>query len=327
MIKCLFLFIPLLFFCQKTAEIPTLGSLRDNSNTFSKITVLDQREDKNIGTVNFKNKEYQFVFKNNDVEKYLTEWFNKSNTTNGASEVVVLLEELKIVNEPVDEKNNFAVKFKASSFLEKNGDYLFLNRINSITGPGEYPQNIPGISFRVSDLFKFLLKNSYTASPSNIVLTKEDLKSYDLKITADLPAIKASSLADGLYKTSESFFSQTPSQGYEIIRNNSGEVTKFKSSRETLPSFKIFAFVENGKAQLYTAGGFFDLEKDDNGFYITTNEATLFPAQMNPTYGMFGLIGAGIGAIDTHAKNKKAQKGDTYKIYIDALTGKYILGK
>jgi len=42
---------------------------------------------------------------------------------------------------------------------------------------------------------------------------------------------------------------------------------------------------------------------------------------------MFGLIGAGIGAIDTHAKNKKAQKQDTYKIYIDALTGKYILRK
>ncbi len=78
---------------------------------------------------------------------------------------------------------------------------------------------------------------------------------------------------------------------------------------------------------LNAGAGFIELEKDENGYYVTSNEGILNPVQMNSTYGMFGLVGAGIGAIETRAKNKGTRKLPTSKVYIDPLSGNYIYGK
>ena len=76
------------------------------------------------------------------------------------------------------------------------------------------------------------------------------------------------------------------------------------------------------------------MEKDNRGYYIMSNHASLFPAKTSPTYGiMFGLAGGLIGGliggtIDAVRDNNKAKKGqakEKSKYYIDHLTGYYML--
>lgn len=331
MLKYLFLlFLPVFVFSQKTQEILLMGTIKDKSNTTMSLSVIDLRESKELGTTGFKGKNVQFIFPKNDVEGFFNEWFSKFNKDpKGTNKMVLVLEKLQFENKPTEDgKNHFTADFRASTFLEKDGQYFFLSRVNNLYKPyQDYPENPIGIALTVTQVFQSLLNQSYTKTPSTLALSKQSLSEYETLLVSNLAANKNPELASGIYSAFESFFSQSPLVGYELIRNSNNEVTKAKKNEETIPLHKIFAYVEGNKAYLNTAGGFLELEKDENGFFITSNEGTLNPAQMNSTYGMFGLIGAGIGAIETSAKNKAARKAPTSKIYIDALSGKYVYGK
>lgn len=330
MIKYLFLLLPLFAFSQKTQEIYLMGSIKDKSNTTKNVSLIDLRESKDLGTVNFKGKEIQFIFPKNDAEIFFNEWFAKFNKEpKGSNNIVLVLEKLHFANNPTEDgKNHFTADFRASTFLEKEGQYFFLSRVKNIYTPRQdFPENPTGIALTVTQLFQSLLNQSYTKTPSILALSKDSLSDYESLLVPTLAANKNTELAPGIYSDFESFFSQSPLSGYELVRNSDNEVKSAKKGEETIPSYKIFAYVEGNKAHLNTAGGFLELEKDEIGFFVTSNEGTLNPAQMNSTYGMFGLIGAGIGAIETSAKNKAARKLPTSKIYIDPLSGKYIYGK
>lgn len=330
MFKYLLLLFPLFVFCQKTQEIPLMGTIKDKSNSTMSLKVIDLRESKDLGTTSFKGKDVQFVFPTNNAESFFNEWFLKFNKNpNGANKLVLVLEKLQFANNPTEDgKNHFTADFRASTFQEKDGQYFFLSRVNNLYKPyQDYPENPIGISYTVTKVFQSLLNNSYTKTPSELAINPESLSDYETVLVPDLPANKNQELASGIYSDFESFFSQTPLMGYELVRNSGNQVTKAKKNDETVPAYKIFAYVEGNKAYLNTAGGFLELEKDEIGFFVTSNEGTLNPAQMNSTYGMFGLIGAGIGALETSAKNKATRKLPTSKIYIDPLSGRYIYGK
>ncbi|MEC5158390.1 hypothetical protein [Chryseobacterium sp. MP_3.2] len=330
MFRYLFLLLPLFAFSQKTQEIYVMGTIKDKSNTTKSVSFIDLRESKDLGTVTFKGKQVQFIFPKNDAEIFVNEWFLKYNKDpKGNNNIVLVLEKLHFANNPTeDEKNHFTADFRASTFLEKEGQYFFLSRVNNLYTPNQdFPENPMGIALTVTQLFQSLLNQSYTKTPSTLALSKESLSDYETFLVPSLAANKNPELASGIYSDFESFFSQSPLLGYELIRNANNEVKSAKKGEETIPSYKIFAYSDGNKAHLNTAGGFLELEKDDKGFFVTSNEGTLNPAQMNSTYGMFGLIGAGIGAIETSAKNKAARKLPTSKIYIDPLSGKYIYGK
>ena len=331
MFKYLFLlFLPVFTFSQKTQEIYLMGTIKDKSNTTKSISVIDLRDTKDLGTVTFKAKQVEFIFPKNDAEIFFNDWFAKFNKEpKGSNKIVLVLEKLQFANNPTqDGKNHFTADFRASTFSEKEGQYFFLSRVNNLYKPyQDYPENPTGIALTVTQIFQALLNKSYTKTPSIVALSKESLSDYETSLVPGLPAIKNTELAAGIYSDFESFFSQIPLLGYELIRNSNNELKSAKKGEETIPSYKIFAYVEGNKAYLNTAAGFLELEKDENGFFVTSNEGTLNPAQMNSSYAMFGLIGAGIGAIETSAKNKAARKLSTSKIYIDALSGRYIYGK
>lgn len=330
MIKYLFLLLPLFAFSQKTQEIYVMGTIKDKSNTTKNVSVLDLRESKDLGTVTFKGKPVEFIFPKNDAELFVSEWFAKFNKDpKGTNNIVLVLEKLLFANNLTEDgKNHFTADFRASTFLEKEGQYFFLSRVNNLYTPKQdFPENPTGIALTVTQLFQSLLNQSYNKTPSTLALSKESLSDYESFLIPSLAANKNAELASGIYSDFESFFSQSPLLGYELVRNSNNEVKSAKKGEETIPSYKMFAYVDGKKAHLNTAGGFLELEKDDKGFFVTSNEGTLNPAQMNSTYGMFGLIGAGIGAIETSAKNKSARKLPTSKIYIDPLSGKYIYGK
>lgn len=330
MLKYILLFVPLLVFSQKTQDVSALGSIKDNTKTISGIDVINQPESKDLGQIDFKNKKVVFLFANTSAENFFKEWFATYNKQpKGNNKIMLVLEKLKFSNNlTADEKNDVTADVRASTFLEKDGKYYFLKRINSVKRPlKDFPQNPQGISITVSLLFQSLIRDSYKQTPSSQGLSLAELSTYETILTPGLAAYKNTVLTDGIYTDYTSFFAQTPLSGYQLVKNSSNEVTKAKKGDETLSSNKIYAYVENNKAYLNTAGGFLDLEKDGDGYYVTSNEGTLNPAQMSSTYGMFGLVGAGIGAIQTSAKNKAARKEAVSKIYIDALTGNYIYGK
>jgi hypothetical protein len=316
-------------FSQKTQEVPILGLIKDGSKKVQNITVLDQRENKTLGTTDFKNKSVEFIFEKNNAEAFFKEWFTKFNKEpKGNNSLVIVLDKVFFKNDiSADGKNHLTVDIKASTFLVKNEQYFFLKRVNSSMKTLQgFPDNPEGIAVTASLAFQYLLKESYTQTPSSFAVSKDQLANYENVLISNLAAYKNQEVSNGIYTSYESFFSQTPLVGYELTRNSNNDVTKAKKGEVNLSSNKIFAYVENNKAYINTAGGFLELLKDDTGFYVVSNEGTLNPAQMNSTYGMFGLLGAGIGAIQTSAKNKSARKAPTSKIYIDPLNGKYIYG-
>ncbi len=328
MTKYLFLLFPLMVFSQKEVDLPTTGSLKDPSGKTKNLVVLDERSNPNLGTIQYKNQTLQFVTKEVSLKQFFEDWFKKNNKNpKGDQNIVLLIEDIEFLNEVEDDKNFLKADVRASTFVEKDGQYYFIRRINTTVTPGELPNSPLGISVAVPLEFASLMRASYLMSPSVKPITATQLKDYAAILSADLPVFQGNTLKDGVYKDYSSFFSQQPEVGYHLVRNNNNNVTKASNGQENIAGHKIYAYVENGVAYKNTAGGFMEMKKDTGGFYVISNRGTLAPVQMDSTYGMFGLVGAGIGAIATNAKNKKLQQAEKYNIYIDPLSGGYIYKK
>ncbi len=217
---------------------------------------------------------------------------------------------------------------KISTFIYKDGGYYFLDRIDKVININPNFSKYPvGLSNTISGYLTEFIKKSYKTDASAIRIDKKNLANYDSVLSQSLPALQNEKVKDGVYLTAKSFFYQEPLEGYELIKNDKNEVLRAKNNDNKIPAYKMFGYTENGKSYLFTQGGFMEINKDDKGFYLYSNTGTLFPVQMDSTYGMFGLIGAGIGAIDANAKNKKAQKEEKYNIYLDSLTGEFLIEK
>ncbi|WP_333851311.1 hypothetical protein [Epilithonimonas sp.] len=328
-IKYFLLLFPVLFFSQKTVTIKLNESIRDNTKTVKSLSVIDNREDKEVGTITHKKETYRFEFPDNDAKKSIDNWFVSSNKNAvGTIDIVIFLENLKIFS---DEEQGAAVpkvEVMISSFISKDGGFYYLDRINKVVNISpNLPKSPFGLSLTVSNLLHEFIKNSYTTKPSDLKINENELPQYADIITKELPLFKSNQIKDGVYPDYKSFFDGKPLEGYELIKNSKGEVLRAKKGDEKIPAHKMFAYVENGKMYHHIFSGFLEMFKDDKGFYVFTNYGTLFPVQMDSTYGMFGLVGGIAGAIDANAKNKKLQKEEKYNIYIDPLTGDYIFKK
>lgn len=326
--KLLLLLIPAMMFSQKEVKLTSVGSIKDNTSKTKELIVIDQRVNKDLGTVTFKNQPVHFAFAESTAAEFFTNWYKKSNKTpKGSENLVLLLEDIEFRKETEDGKDFLKADLRASTFLEKGNQYYFVERLNATITPGELPNNAQGIALAVPLQLGYLIKNSYSATPSVKAISKEQLLNYASIMQSEMPAFTESALKDGVYIDHKSFFSQKPAEGYALVKNKEGMVTKARKGEETLAGWKIYAYVENGKVYKNTAGGFMEMKKDNAGYYVFSNRGTLSPVQMDSTYGMFGLIGAGIGAIAANEQNKKLQKAEKYKIYVDPLSGGFIYQK
>lgn len=328
--QIVFSFITILSFSQATEAIKFRGNItRFDDVTYKAFKVLDQRQDKSIGMIPFgENKEMKEVVFPTTPGNDFKAWFDRGNSLTGKNELVLILKRLKLSTGEIEgKKTHGKMDFSAQLFQKEGDKYKFLYKKDTVFAFQDKEvselmvKNIPTI-------FSIFIKKAYTLEPVQNAVTINDLSDYEVYTRNNYEAFKNEQLKDGIYLDFTSFFNQNAEQGnYVLEKNDKGEVTKAikveNGKKQRISSNKMFAYVENGKAYKKTMSGFIEINKNENGFYITANRGQIFPAQYNSTYGMFGLIGAVAGSIDQAAKQKKMKNEDKEEIYIDVLTGEY----
>ncbi|UWX59916.1 hypothetical protein N0B40_16035 [Chryseobacterium oranimense] len=330
LMQLLFTFAAIISFSQSKEAIKFKGNILNyTENTYKSFKVIDQREDKQIGTLPFgEQKEMKEVVFPTTPDNDFSTWYLKSNQTGASTEFVMVLKRLKLSTGDSDgKKTEGKIDFSAQTFA-KNGDkYRFLYKKDTVFT--FYDKEISELMVKnIPTIFSVFIKKSYSLNPVGNSVSFSELGDYGNYVNNNYAALKEGELKDGIYLDYISFFNQTPEPGsYTFELNNKGDITravKEENGKKTkIPAYKMFAYVEKGKARKMTFSGFLDLDKDEHGFYITANRGHLFPVQSNSTYGMFGLIGGIAGAIEQGARQKKMKNGDVGKVYIDSLTGEY----
>ncbi|MDC8105989.1 hypothetical protein ACNFU2_13955 [Chryseobacterium sp. PTM-20240506] len=324
------LFIAITVLSQGKEYIKFKGSIPNyGKETYKSLTVIDQREDKKIGILPFGNQkeEKEVVFLTSPGND-LGNWYKKGNDEGGSADLVLILKKLKLsVGETIGKNTSGSIDFSAQTFSKEGDQYRFLYKKDTVVTLNNKEiaellvKNVPNVFF---DLFM----RTYRKRPVGNAVSINELSDYESFVNNNYAVYKSDQLKDGIYLDHFSFFNQTPEPGnYLLERNEKGEVTKAlkeeNGKKNKIPAYKMFAYVENGKAYKKGLSGFLDLNRNEKGFYVVSNRGYLFPAASNNTLGMFGLIGGVADAIQQGAEQKKMKKGDKFEIYIDPLTGEY----
>lgn len=322
--KLLLTLLPVLGFAQEKIQMEFGRNFKDPSKTVKSIEVVDLRTDKGAPTINYKGDAYTFEFPQ-DFGTQAQAKFDKDNKTKGARDIVVLFEDFSVTEFNNGKKVVPLGHIRASAFEKKNGQYYYLHTLDKNIGTLEMqnamtPKYLP--AFLDIDVADFL-KTAYSKTPSAMALGQDQLSNYYNILSAGMPAFNQN-LKDGVYETNTAFFNQTPSEGYVLEKNKDGKVTRARKGDEKIPAYKIYAYVEGGKAYKNTFSGFLPMLKDDKGYYLYSNRGELEMIPANSTMGMFGLIGGIAAAVEQDAKQDKARKAEKKNIYVDPLTGSYI---
>ncbi|WP_223608355.1 hypothetical protein [Chryseobacterium sp. OSA05B] len=325
-----FIFVAIVAFAQTKEVIKFKGNILNYSeNPYAFFKVIDQREDKQIGTLPFgEKKEMKEVVFPSTPDADFSAWYLKSNQPGKLTDFVLVLKKLKLsTGESDGKKTEGKMDFSAQTFAKTGDKYQFLYKKDTVFT--FYDQEVSELMVKnIPAVFSAFIKKAYSLNPAGNKVPLSDLADYSTLVKTNYVALKGEPLKDGIYLDYISFFNQTPEPGnYVLESNNKGDITKAvkeeNGKKTKISAYKMFAYVEKGKARKSTFSGFMDLDQDENGFYVLGNRGHLFPVQSNSAYGMFGLIGGVAGAIEQGARQKKMKSGDVQKIYIDPLTGEY----
>jgi len=321
-----------LVFAQKKEIIDFKYRLNDPKSMVKSIEVIDAREDKDVGKFTRKDKTYTFYFPTNNAESDIENWFEKDNKKRGKRELVIVLDKIKVYEKKGLDRTDLAKIFISASSYENIGAEYFLLQVidgTKIINTWEY-QNIGDklASSLGMSLNKFITE-SYTSIPSKITVPEDQLKNYDEYLAQNLSALKINHLQDGVYKDYVSFFNQKPLTGYELIKDKNDKVIRAEGKNEKLRPDQIFIYVENGIAYKSTFGGFFKVNKDNEGFYIISGLTLLNQGPKNYYFQSGGgAIAGGLnaigGAILNREQQKMLEKEEKEKVYISPLTGEYL---
>ncbi|WP_449400078.1 hypothetical protein [Chryseobacterium wanjuense] len=317
---------------QKNQFIELRNSIKDKNHTAQSLTLLDRREDKNIGIVSHRKEPFEIKFEKDDLEKLFSDWFLEDNKERGNTQYFLMLEHLKANDIPAERSVTGHLEMKMSTFLKKNNQYYFLKKFNVSK---DYPQKdhayiTRAIAAKISSELANIVKDSYSESALNIPISETDLENYEKAIPEQLPVYKTESFTDGVYKDYKSFAEQTPSKELTVKKNKDGVIKGVKrvDGYDNLGR-DVFAIIDNGIAYKKTPVSIIEIEKDDEGVFIMASEEELFP--QNNTYtisgaAMGGLIGGLVGGIiDATTSAIRRKNAKYFRIGIDKLTGEYIL--
>jgi hypothetical protein len=314
---------------QKVELIRLNQNIKDKFSRTKSLTLIDNRPDKNVGTLTYKGEPVEIRFTNEDVKNYVESWFAGDNKIRGNNDIVLVLEEIKI-NE-FKETGLVKAKIKISSFINRNEKYYFINRYNNtLDFNSKVTPNIPKtVSSTISTLFSTLINDSYSHIALSTPIPESELSNYESIVGKNIKYLNIPELTGGVYTDFRSFSLQKPQEGYYVDKNKKGRVTGVKNRENLLVSGEeIFGYVEDGKAYRLTPVGFLEMQKDEKGYYVVSSRLELFPPQNNngAMMGamMGGMVGALIGAaIDSSGSNKRNSDAGLSNIYIDPLTGEY----
>ncbi|MDQ0592227.1 hypothetical protein QFZ37_000596 [Chryseobacterium ginsenosidimutans] len=270
---------------QQVESIKLNQNIKDKFSRTKSLTLIDNRADKNIGTVTYKGETVQIKFSEEDLKNYIETWFAGDNKTRGNNDITLLLEEIKI-----DDFKNTGLakaKIKISSFINRNGKYYFINRYNgSIDFNSKITPNIPKmVSSTIETVFSSLINDSYSHIAFSTPILESELNNYETIVSKNIKFLNAPELTNGVYKDFRSLSLLKLEPGYYVEKNKKGKVTGVKNSENLLLSAEyIFAYIEDGKIFRMTPIGFLEMQKDDKGYFVFSSRLELFPPQ-NPNNG------------------------------------------
>lgn len=327
----LFLLFSGMIFAQKTETIDLSKSIKDSKNSIKTFTVIDQRPNKEIGSIIFHEDRVDIVFENN-AEKDITNWFYKNNPMRGKDSFVLLLENIEIKEEKKERYSIGKLSLRASTFIKKEDGYHLVYRKDTVATVSSLktPYLAQSLAKKVTITLVDLLKTSYQKTPWEFSVSENELANYAPLLKEKLDIFKIEKLNDGVYKDSYSFFTNNPEPGFILKANDKGVVTKAIKGEEKEPIRHFYAFVHNGIAFKNIPVGYVEVFKNDQGLFIEVKKSELFPETSSSNGAMIGgmtggLVGAVIGAVIDASIQKKRSDATGPKVYLDPFTGNYIL--
>lgn len=326
----LFLLFSGLLFAQKTETIDLSKSIKNNKNSVKTFTVIDQRPNKEIGSIIFHKDQVNIIFKNNAVTD-IKDWFYKDNQVGGVDELVLLLENIEISEDKKEKYSIGKLNLRASTFIKKEDGYHFLYRKDTVAtiSSRTTPYLAQSLSKKITLIFTDLLRKSYPKIPWEFAVSENELSDYAVLLKEKLDIFKTDKLKDGVYKDYYSFFTNNPEPGFTLKTNDKGIVTKALNGEEKKGIRHFYAFVHNGIAFKNIPVGYVEIFKNDRGLFIEVKSSELFPetstngAMIGGMAG--GLIGGVIGAVIDVGIHSKRKGVSGSEVYLDPFTGDYIL--
>jgi hypothetical protein len=332
------IFILLLFsvklMAQEKETINLSKSIKNDKNSIKTFTVIDQRPNKDIGSVMYHKDQVNVVFENN-AEKDITDWFYKNNPVRGNDNFVLLLENIEITEDKKEKSSIGKLNLRASTFIKRDDGYHFVYRIDTVATVSSRttPYLAQSLAKKTTLIFTDLFKSSYKLKPWEYSISENDLPNYTSLLKDKLDILKTETLKDGVYKDYYSFFTHNPEPGFIIETNTKGIVTKAVNGEKKEPIRNFYAFVHNGIPFKVIPVGYVEIFRDDQGLFIEVKKEELFP-ESNSSFimiggGIAGLIGSvaanvAIAAIDAGAAKKRRAMAGT-EVSLDPFTGHYIL--
>lgn len=336
-----FLILPIFTFCQDVELIHLDKNIRDKKGDVKSLKVIDNRPSKDIGTFTDGKKSVALKFENENLKKYIQDWFLANNTNpNGKKDLVLVIEDITSYSQK-DEGNKDSyskLNLKISSFLKINNQYYFISRFNNVavyfvTKPKQAQNHFADL---ISNILTNFIKSSYTAPVSQYFVPENEVNSYEYYITQNFKAFNSPELKDGIYTTFKNFANQEPSPNFTIERNKKGNPKRLLHNNEEVSFDEIYGYVENGKAYKLTPVGFDEMKRNENGYYITSSRNNIFIKNKNSGAINGALYAGGIGAFVGNILDSTASKNaggmepfgnstsTQTNVYLDFLTGNYI---
>lgn len=326
----LFLVFSLYLSAQKTQFIYLSQNIKDQKELTKSLTFIDNRLDKEIGTINAKKGPVELKFDSDDVKYEVEQWFVGDNkNAKGNNDVVILLEELKIFENP--ENQSPLLKTKISGFLKRDDKYYFVSRYENVDG-FDSKSTPRSVSTKIAYNIANLIKDTYTKFLIGLPIPESELYNYESFLLKNLKVFNTHPLNEGIYEDYKDFRDQKIKPGYHTVKNKNNEIVKIMNGQDSrVNNLDLFGFVEDGIPYKITPAGYLEIFRDEKGLFILSNRAELFPEHTNDlTVGLMmggGIVGAVIGvAIDSKSRKNRKNLG-FYSIYIDSLTGDYVFDK
>ncbi len=326
----LFLVFSMFLSAQNTQRIYLSQNIKDKKELSKSLTFIDNRLDKEIGTIDTRKGPVEIKFDSDDVKSEVEKWFTDDNKKpKGNNDFVILLEELNISENPEDKSP--LLKTKISSFLKRNDTYYFVNRYENVDGFN--PKAAPSaVSTKIAYNMADMVRESYTKLPIGLPIPEAELLNYETFLIKNLKVFNANPLPEGVYESYKDFLELKAKPGYHTAKNKKNEIVKIENEKNLrVKDLDYFGFVEDGIPYKITPVGYLEIFRDEKGLYVVSNRAELFPQNSSGlSVGLMmggGILGAAIGvAIDSQSRKNRQDLG-FYNVYLDSFTGNYVFEK
>jgi hypothetical protein len=254
-----FILFSVLISAQKVELIKLDQNIKDKNGRTKSLTFVDNRTDKTIGTITDKDETAEIKFADENLKSHIESWFLNDNKKLGNTDIVVMLEELKVYDEQ-DRNKDFPyakLKIRISSFLKRNDKYYFINRFDNVIvcNPKITSHAQRYLVPRISDIITEFIKASYSNTISGSFIPENEINNYNEYLGKNYKAFNNPELKDGVYTSFKSFYNQEPNADYSTEKNRKGKVVRLMQNGIQTSLSEMYCYVEGGKAYKLTPVG------------------------------------------------------------------------